>query len=909
MSEKNLNRLIALAVFLVSLIVYMMTVARTVVFWDVGEFIAASYLLQVPHPPGSPLFLLVGRVVSMIPFHPDIAFRVHTISAIASALGVMFLYLVSVKLINRVRGVPASSIDRMLVYGASVVGAFSLAFCTTYWFNASEAEVYGLSMLFVSFIIWLALRWSERADEPHNEKYLFLIAYLIGLSIGVHLLAILAIFTVMLIIYFTKYEFSRGTFLRFGLLTIAIFFVVYPGVVKWLPSMMDGEVAGYRSDLLTYIPFLLIAAAGYFAYRSTKENFHIASILQDVGLRSAKMVHIACVCFLLIVIAYSTYAMVIIRANVPNLPMNENNPNNLARLVSYLNREQYGDAPITKRRYSNEPMHAPTWQNYSSDLDFMFRYQINHMYVRYLLWNYVGAAGDEQDSGVSWKDTLGIPFLLGLLGLYYHWKKDWKMGMTFLVTFLIMGVILALYQNQQEPQPRERDYFYVGSFFVFSMWIGMGVVAIGDVLRRTFTEAKYYEIGVAACIAVAFFVVPVNLLRVNWHDHDRSRNFVAWDYSYNILQSCERDAIIFTNGDNDTFPLWYLQDVEGIRRDIRIVNLSLVNTPWYISQLKHYEPHGAKKVPISLTDGQIERIQPMAWESRQMELPVSKEVFARFGVTDSAVVNSGRITFTMPHTLQFGSVKAIRTQDIMVWDIVRTTNWERPIYFAVTVSPDSKIGLDDYLWMDGLAWRLKPVKVPPGDIGLHPEIMHRNLMTENVVPSREPQYGYLFRGLNDTTIYFDENVRRLTMNYRYSFIRLALHYQSVFNDAERSKSVLARMEEVLPRKVIPMDWRLMADLMSIYQRLGEEAKYKEYAAELEETCKQMINRGYTDIQSYYNPYRVLLEIYDARHDYAQAIDVLNIVEAMSPNDPGIKNRKRQYETLLQSQQQHRDSVR
>jgi hypothetical protein len=893
MSEKKINRLIALGVFLITFIVYMMTLSRTVVFWDVGEFIAAAYLLQVPHPPGSPLFLLIGRVVSMIPFHEDIAFRVHTISAFGAAIGVMFLYLVSVKLIKRFRGTPVSAIDRLLVYGASVVGALSLAFCTTYWDNAIEAEVYGLSMLFVGLIAWLAMRWSERANEPHNEKYLFFIAYLIGLSIGVHLLALLAIFTVMLIVYFTKYEYTRNSFLKFGLITVAVFFVVYPGVVKWLPSMMDGEVGGFRSDLLTYIPFILIAVAGYYTYKTTKTG--------------QKMLHIACVSFLLVVIGYSTYSMVIIRANVPNMPMNENNPSNLARLVSYLSREQYGDAPIMKRRYSTEPMHASTWQNYSSDMDFMFRYQINHMYVRYLLWNYVGAAGDEQDSGVSWKDTFGIPFLLGVIGLFFHFKKDWKMGLTFLFTFIIMGVVLALYQNQQEPQPRERDYFYIGSFFVFSMWVGMGVIAIGDFLRKKFHVEGYYKTGLVGTLALAVFAVPLNLLVGNWHEHDRSNNFVAWDYSYNILQTCERDAIIFTNGDNDTFPLWYLQDVEGVRRDVRIVNLSLVNTQWYIHQLKSYEPHGAKKVPISLTEGQIDRLQPTQWEARQMELPVPKEVFEKFAVKDTAVINKGKITFTMPHTIQFGNVKAIKTQDIMVWDIIRTNKWERPVYFAVTVSPDSKIGLDEYLWMDGLAWRLKPVKVPPGDLGLHADIMEKNILAENVVPSKEPQYGYLFRGLNDTTMYFDENIRRLTMNYRYSFIRLALHYQMASNGTENGKQVLARMESILPRNVIPMDWRLMTDLMSIYQRFGEEEKYKEYASEVEKICLRLIDQGYTDMQSYYNPYRVLLDIYDARQDYAQAIDILSRIQSIYPNDPSIRNRKQQYETMLQNQQQHRDT--
>jgi hypothetical protein len=889
MSDKRIHRLTALAVFLISFIVYMMTLSRTVVFWDVGEFIAAAYLLQVPHPPGSPLFLLIARVVTMIPFHDDIAFRAHTISALGAALSVMFLYLVGVKLAARIKGTMSRPVDRIFVYGASAIGSLSLAFGTTYWDNAIEAEVYGLSMLFVGFIVWLALRWSERADDPHNEKYLFLIAYLIGLSIGVHLLAVLAIFTVMFIVYFRRYEYSSQSFIRFGLITVGVFFVVYPGVVKYLPSMMDGDWGGIQSNLLTYIPFLLIAAAAYGVYWSTKT--------------SHRLIHIACVSFILIVIGYSTYTMVIIRANVPDLPMNENNPSNLARLVSYLNREQYGDAPVLKRRYSNEPMHSPTWQKYSSDMDFLFRYQINHMYVRYLLWNYVGQSGDEQDSGVDWKDTLAIPFLLGALGLYYHFKKDWKMGLVFLGTFLIMGVILALYQNQQEPQPRERDYFYVGSFFVFSLWITIGLIAIGDFLRTKLAETKTYTIGLVGTLVLFAVVVPANLIRINYHSHDRSKNFIAWDYSYNILQSCAPDAIIFTNGDNDTFPLWYLQDVEGVRRDVRIVNLSLVNTPWYVNQLKHYRPHGAKPVPISLTDTQIERLQPAQWDPRQMDLVVSREAFEKFGVTDTSVINKGKITFTMNNTLQFGSVKAIKVQDIMVWDIVRTNNWERPVYFAVTVSPDSKIGLDEYLWMDGLAWRLKPVKSPSGELAMHPEIMFANLMAENVVPSKEAQYGYLFRGLSDSTMYFDENVRRLTMNYRFSFIRLALYYEMTAGNQEHGRKVLARMEEVLPRNVIPMDWRLMADVMGIYQRLGDHDGYTKYANEVEKACLDLIAAGNVDMQTYYSPYRVLLDIYDGRQDYRSAMDVLGRLEVRFPNDPGLKQRKEQYQTLLNFQTQ------
>lgn len=879
MTDKMLNRGTAFSVFLISLVVYLMTLSRTVVFWDVGEFCAAAHLLQVPHPPGSPFFLLVARVVSMIPFHEDIAYRMHAISAVGGALGVMFLYLVSVKVIMRFRGKTESTIEKILVYGTSAIGAFSLAFGNTYWKNAIEAEVYGPSMLFVSFIIWLAMRWAERVDEPHNEKYLFLIAYLIGLSIGIHLLAVLTIFTVMLIVYFTKYEFSRKTFIRFGFITVIIFFAVYPGVVKWLPTMMKGE-----EKLLTYVPFLLIAAAAYGVYKTTQTN--------------KKMLHIALVSFLLIIIGYSTYTMVIIRANVPDMPMNENNPSDLTRLVSYLNREQYGEAPIVKRRYSNEPMHAATWQNYSSDMDFFLRYQINHMYFRYLLWNYVGAEGDEQDVGVNWRDTFGIPFLIGILGLYYHFRKDGKMALTCLVTFLAMGVILALYQNQQDPQPRERDYFYVGSFFIFSLWIAVGLIAIADFMKSKFRDERLYKFGAWGFLAVFLLVIPINLVRVNWYSHDRSGNYVAWDYSYNILQSCERDAIIFTNGDNDTFPLWYLQDVEGIRRDIRIVNLSLVNTPWYISQLKTQRPHGAKKVPISFSEGRIEQLQPMQWEPKQVEIAVSREAFEKFSIRDAALVDRGKITFTVPNTIQFGNIKAIKVQDIIVWEIIRSNNWERPIYFAVTVSPDSKIGLDEYLWMDGLAWRLKPIKIPPGQVGLHADIMRANLMNEDVVPAKEPQYGYLFRGLDNPKIYFDDNVRRLTQNYRFSFIRLALHYQTVENKVDVAKNILARMEQVVPRSILSMDWRLMTDIMGIYQRLGDTKMFDEYSSEIERICLDLKNKGQTDFQSYYNPYRVLLDIYEWRRDYASALDILTQVESMFPNDPNIKSRKQQYQALL-----------
>ncbi|MDE3058532.1 MAG: DUF2723 domain-containing protein [Bacteroidota bacterium] len=884
MTQTKINRIVAAFVYFTSLIVYLITLSRTVVFWVVGEYLASAYLLQVPHPPGAPFLLLVGRVFSMLSFNPDVAYRMHTISALSGAIVVMFLYLISVKLIVRFRGMPGTTIDNMLVYGASAIGALSLAFCTSYWNNSIEFEAKGTAMFFVAFVLWLALQWSENADKPNNEKYIFLIAYLLGLCVGVRPLALLMIFPVGLIIYFTKYEFSQKSFIRFNLFSLAAFGIIYPGIVKWLPSMFAGEVGGFQSDLLQYVPFIIVAAAVYYAYKSWKTG--------------KKMLHVACVSFLLIVIGYSTYVEVIIRANVNSLPINENDPSVAERFVSYMNREQYGEAPVFKRRYSQEPQHAPTWQNYSSDMDFFLRYQMDHMYIRYVLRNFVGAAGDEQDDGVSWKYTLGIPFFLGLLGVYYHFKKDWKMGLTFLGAFLLLGFILAFYFNMQDPQPRERDYFYAGSYFVFSLWIGFGIVAIVDFLRKKLREEKYFRVGSTGLLAAAFLFVPVNLIRINWHDHDRSKNYVAWDYSYDLLQSCEPDAILFTNGDNDTFPLWYLQSVEGVRRDIRVANLSLINTPWYIDQLKNDTPFGAKKVPISLTDDQIANIQPREWKARQMTLDVPKAAVEQFAGTtdigkqgtlvDTSILNSGKITFTFPSTVKFGSISAIRVQDIMVYDIIRTNAWRRPIYFAVTSTPDSKIGLDRYMRMDGLAMKLIPYQAPTDDGVIVDSIFSANLYNTPKGFYKEFHRGYKYRGLSDSTVYFDENIRRLTMNYRNAFLRLALYHLYTARDNAKAVQALDSMDAKLPRNVIPMDYRLMFDVANFYNQAGAKKQYTEYITELQGILERKIQSNPHEQLSQYNPYTILLAIYEANEEYQKAIDVLNKINEVYAGTPGLE---------------------
>lgn len=913
MLDKKINRIIALGVFLISALVYFLTLSTTVVFWDVGEFIAASVMLQVPHPPGAPLFLIIGRIASFFPIFADIAARVHAISAISSALSVMLLYLIAVKVVVHFRGLASTIIDKLVVCGSSAIGSLTLAFSTTYWANAIEAEVYGLSMLFVALIIWLAMRWWERSEEPHNEKYILLIAYLVGLSVGVHLLAVLAIFPVLMLVYFRRYEFNRNSFIKFSIAAVIIFFVIYPGVVQFLPSMLDGEFKGINSEFLPFLPPLMIIAASYGVYRAYKTNH--------------KMLQVACLSFLLIVLGYTTYTLVIMRANVDNIPMNENAPHDLAGLVSYLGREQYGETPLLKgeswnndqqayieklfpRRWSREDMHKPTRLNYSSDSDFFWRYQVNHMFLRYVLWNYVGSEGSWQNAGVSWKPTWGIPLIIALFGLWYHFKKDWKMALVFLIMFLAMGIILDLYQNQQDPQPRERDYFYVGAYFVIGLWVVLGLVGLIDLIRKQITQDRIFKPAASGILFIGMLALPVNLLRINWYEHDRSKNYIAWDYSYNLLQSCDPDAILFTNGDNDTFPLWYLQDVEGVRRDVRIVNLSLVNTSWYIKLMKNQMPHGAKKVPISYSDQQIERISPYAWKPRLLDIPVSKDAYDRFvssdrpkqpmpQLADSSVIKQGKISFTMSGIPYQGDIRVLRVQDIMVREIIMSNRWERPIHFAVTCSPDSKIGLDQYLWMQGLTYKLKPIKIPPNDMGIDFDIMALNVLTKDVKPSKTPQAGYLFRNLNDPKTFYDENVQRMVMNYRFNYIRLAEYALRIQSDTVRAKEIMNQMEEIVPIDIIQMqEWRVLTYIMNMFNQCDDKVNGEKYAKIIEKMSWDMINSNRVDTEDPLMPYQSLVEIYDRRKDYASALDILRRVSALYPNVQGLSARIQDYEQKL-----------
>jgi hypothetical protein len=534
-------------------------------------------------------------------------------------------------------------------------------------------------------------------------------------------------------------------------------------------------------------------------------------------------------------------------------------------------------------------------------------------------FNFIGRAGDIQDAPVAlfsspkgWFDGragyptryFAIPFLLALFGIWYHFKKDWKFGIVFLALFAVLGFALVVFFNMQNPQPRERDYFFVGSFFVFALWVGVGASGIMDLVSDAMKSkqelwAKHKNLFVGGTAAVLFAVSPLEMFSQNLYSHDRDGNYAPFDYSYNILQSCKPNAILFTNGDNDTFPLWYLQEGMDIRQDVRIVNLSLVNTDWYILQLKNERPHGAMKVPISIPDNQIKNISPVQWRTQTFKLPVPQEVYERFGITDTSITHRGYIQYTMKPTIQAGDIQAIRVQDIIMKNIVETNQWQRPIYFAVTVAPDNFIGLSPYLQMQGLALQLmpKPNNVQGGDYEINLPIMQDCLMEPQKKISTGPQYGFQFKNLNDPDIFYDDNVRNLMVNYRYSYLRLAAYYE-MHGDSANAVAALDTMESRMPNAVLPMKYEILSDVARLYYMAGAMPQFNKFAGIVEHDALAAIEENPNNVQSYYNPYRILLDLYDMEKDYQKSINLLQKLQTMFPNDGSISRRISELQTMM-----------
>ncbi|MCL5019901.1 MAG: DUF2723 domain-containing protein [Patescibacteria group bacterium] len=730
-------------------------------------------MLGVPHPPGSPLYILVGRVMSFIPFL-DYGLRVNLIAAIVSAFTILLLFLTIVRLIKEWRGEPQSVEDKIILNASAIIGALAFTFSDTFWFNAVEAEVYSAAMFFTALVLYLILLWMDAYKDYHSIRYLVLIFYLMGLSLGIHLESFLVVPTIFLLVWFT----DKKIFFRYDLWFLLIIFVI---------------------------------------------------------------------------IGYSTYLSIYIRANL-NPPINENNPDTWDGMMKYLNREQYGSESMILGIFKRA---APFWE-----------YQLKKMFFRYFTWQYIGRGATIGPDGyivenLSFNGLYGLPFLLGLIGFYHHLKSDWKRWLAILALFIVTGPLLNIYLNQPEPQPRERDYVYVGCFFAYAIWIGMGVTYLLTYVYKVLADRPGIKnLAAGGVIAFCALIVPANLFQFNFDSHDRMGNYVAWDHSYNILETCEPNAIIFTNGDNDTFPVWYLQQVMGIRKDVRIVNLSLLNTNWYIMQLKYDEP----KVPISLPDEQIQEQNLVMWEkARDLSLPVTpdkyrtymKEVAGQLKFPDTTT----NVKFQVAPTL---AGRALRVQDWLVLNIIATNNWQRPVYFAITVEGKNFLGLNNYLRMDGMAYKLTPV---PG-FKIHPPVIRENIVKK-----------YKYRNLNNPNVYYDDNTISLLQNYRNGFIQLAVAY---YNSGQRDSAVavMDSMEAVMPESVIPIpNAQVIEEIGRLYFFSGrpeELRKRLDYLVSL----PSVIN----DKERLYNyaaMYSQLLK------DYEKSQDILKKLVAMTPEDGRI----------------------
>jgi tetratricopeptide (TPR) repeat protein len=734
MDLKTLHRVIAAFLLIFSWIIYLSTVAPTLSFWDCGEFIACSVIMGVPHPPGSPLFLLTGHLFSLIPFG-DVGWRVNLISTIVSALTVWLLYLTIVRLVRFYRGKEETLLDGWIVYGGSAVGALTFAFTHSFWFNAVEAEVYAASMFLSAIVFYLIVRWAEEADDPASDRLLLIIAYIFGLAIGVHLLNILAIPAIALVIYFRRWKFTWSSFFAMLAITLVGFVMIYPGIIKYLPATFK---------ISWSVPVLIFIGVLLGCYYTLKARQRVAFLV----LAST----------FLIILGYSTYGYIYIRSSLnPNI--DENNPDTIERFLAYINREQYGDVGIFPRRWNNDP-------NYSSEADFFWRYQIDYMYNRYFLWQFVGMEGDFQGAGVKFSEFYALPLILGFWGLAHHVIKDKRRALVILTLFFMTGYAIIIYVNQDNPQPRERDYSYVGSFYAFAVWIGIGAQGLLDQLREMGRKKKNPRLLVAAGLALLLLLLPLNMLAKSYRGQSRKGNYVAWDYSRNMLETCAPNAVIFTNGDNDTFPLWYLQEVENIRKDVRVINLSLLNTGWYILQLKHTEP----KVPMTFSDDYINRyldqhdmtaLRMRYWPKNDPNKPTTIRL---------ATPDGGEMVWDVPATLHLstgpgdtGEPNFLRVQDIMIIDIIRAAQWKKPIYFAVTVSTSNMLNLRDHLTMEGLAFRLNPEAGKEID----PDRLLENLLVN---------YRNYYRNLDNPKVHYDDNIFRLLQNYRSAFLQLATYY-------------------------------------------------------------------------------------------------------------------------------------
>ena len=834
MNHRKLNRIVALLMFMAAEVVYLATMAPTLSFWDCGEVIATSRTLGIPHPPGAPFFLLIGHIFSMLPFFHDIGARINFVSTLESSATVMLTYLITVRLIISSRGTNPdlwNLPEKISAYGGAAVGALALAFSESFWFNAVETGLWAASSFFTATVIWMILCWHEEDPAPGSERWLLAVMYMIGLSIGVHLLSLLALFSVILVYYFKKYEVTPQSVGLMLLSSLALFFLIYRVIIKELPVLM---VMTSWWGLLALV--VVLASGIWYTHRNRM-------LLPNLALLSV----------LLLVLGYTTYMLIFVRAHA-GPPINENDPSTIASFFSYVNREQYGEWPLWPRMWSTEPVHRYFYDRYSGDLDYFLNYQLDHMYLRYLGWQFIGRQHDMEGAMVDWSVLWGLPFLAGISGMVSHFRRNWKMASAVAALFAMTGVILVIYLNQTEPQPRERDYSYVGSFFAFAIWIGIGIesllVRVAGLMKAG--DEKKRAMLVGAALAGSLLLVDGRMVQANWRTHDRSGNYVPWDWAWNILQSCDKDAILFTNGDNDTFPLWYLQEVEHIRTDIRVVNLSLANTGWYLLQLKHESPRGAKPIDFSFNDEELAAITYEPIDSLDVAVPAGIEQRrlvedARLSGSSLPSSPSDSLRWRIVPGLKYKDQGYLRPQDIAVFEIVAGNYGRRPIYFALTVDPEGMIGLDKNLRLDGMVYKVVPIRSASPMSFVDAGKLYGNLFNT-----------YRYRNLGNPRVYIEQTGRELAGNYPPLFVRLALELASTpgqtltvrgpagnpvsMRRGQLAVDVLDRAARLFPLDRFPATPSLAASVTSIYSGQGAKQKAYPYIKYLELLASQSDER-------------------------------------------------------------------
>ncbi|MCP4310357.1 MAG: DUF2723 domain-containing protein [Bacteroidetes bacterium] len=903
MQFKQQNLILGWVSFFIALIVYLLTLEPTVSLWDCGEFIASSYKLQVGHPPGAPLFLIIGRIFSLFTSDTDqVAKMINAVSAFASAFTILFLFWTISHLLKKMVN------NSILILGSAFVGAMAYTFSDSFWFSAVEGEVYATSSLFTAVVFWAILKWENVADEPGSNRWLVLIAYLIGLSIGVHLLNLLAIPAIVLVYYFRKYQVSRkGLIYALGISMAILLLIMYgiiPGIVKAatvVEKLFTNSLGfHYNIGLMVYLA-LLLGALIFGIYRT---QYVKKSVLWNTAL----------ICITVILIGYSSYALIMIRS-LAAPPMNENRPENVFALLSYLNREQYGDRPLIvghlynaevqdieykkpvyvldkekneyemafrkpelvmagskvllPRMYSREANHRQAYQEFGSikdpnnpsymdNIEFMFRYQVGHLYLRYFMWNFVGRQNDIQGHGnvlhgnwisgipiidarigpqknlpESMKDHPSrnryyfLPFLLGLIGLFFHLDKNVRDFWVVMSLFILTGLAIVIYLNQTPYQPRERDYAYAGSFYAFAIWIGIGVAGIYRILRSKLKENP----SAIAAVALSLLAVPALMAVENWDDHDRSGRYTARDIARNYLNSCDKDAILFTVGDNDTFPLWYVQDVEGIREDVRIVNMMLFNMDWYIDQMrwKNYSSESLKfTLPESKyrngTNNSIYVRENEGWapvdylltfvksDDPRTKLPLRSGEKVDFIPTQRLILPVDSATVVSNGTMRPGEegkiVPEIRftlkpNEQIMKGglaqlDILGSNKWKRPIYYT-SGGFSGSLGLERFYRTEGLAYRVVPVETQYKSIlemgSIDTDTLYHRLMNT-----------FEWGRMNQEDVQLDYyTIRTLSViRFRSLYTRLAMQLLKD-GQAEKATGVLDRCMELAPASILPYD--------------------------------------------------------------------------------------------------------